>query len=137
MTLHYSIKLNYLLLLASLVLFSAGCDGLCAVSGKVTFEDATPLTKGAVTFQSSSYVTKGTLDQSGNYSLKVPPGEYTVYIPFASLLDTTFVPPADDPDAARYISLIDEKFVSASSSPLKCSVESRKRFDIVVERPVE
>lgn len=135
MKLHYPIKPNYLLPLVSLALFFAGCGGLCPVTGKVMFEDAAPLTKGVVTFQSPSYVTKGTLDPSGNYSLKVPPGEYTVYIPFASRLDTTFVPPPDEPDAARYINLIDEKFASASSSPLKCSVKSRKRFDITVEPP--
>ncbi len=128
---------KYTLIFLVLALLVTGCNGLSTVSGIVTFEDESPLTTGTVVFQSPSFVTKSVLDSSGRYSVKIPPGEYAVYIPFANQKDETYVPPVDDPDAVRYIELIDPMFASAATSPLECSVTGSQTFDISVTKPTK
>ncbi len=88
-----------------------------------------------VTFQAPTYVTSCPLDSSGNYSVQAPAGDYVVYIPMATQKDETFVPPANEPDAVRHINLIDNKFGSPETSPLKCTVAGSQTYDILVTTP--
>ncbi len=129
--------MKYLLYLFPVIVLCLliGCGNLSTVSGTVTFEDGSPLTVGTVVFQSPTFVAKEVLNSSGRYSLKVVPGEYTVYISSASVLDETFVPPPDEPDAVRHIPLIDSQFASLSESQLKCTVTGSQKFDIFVTKP--
>lgn len=131
------------LVFAALLLGIVGCgSGNCSVSGNVAFPDGSPLTKGIVVFESPSGTGKGALDSSGHYVLGfhsatdgVPPGEYKVYIAMASTPDPNFVPPANEPDAAKYISLVAPEFESAASTPLRCKVERSGKHNFSVKAP--
>jgi len=112
----------------------AGCgDGTMHINGTITFPDGSPLTQGTVAFASNTFTTSGALDARGRYSVSVPPGQYRVYIALASVKDETFVPPPDEPDAARWISLIHPLFASLDTTPLTCDISRSGIQDFVVE----
>jgi len=107
------------------------------VSGTVTFPDGSPLTQGTVAFATDAFTTSGALDSRGRYSVNVPPGQYRVFIALASVKDETFVPPPDEPDAARWISLIHPSFASLETTPLTCDVSRSGTHNFVVEPPTD
>ncbi len=125
------------------LLLLAGCgSGNAKISGRITFPDGKPLTKGVVIFQSATNVAKGMLDADGRYVIGsqyaadgLPPGTYKVFIALASELDPTFVPPSNDPDALRYISLVAERFCSEQTTPLSGEVTRSATMDFTVEAP--
>jgi len=113
-----------------------GCgDGTVHIRGNVTFPDSTPLTKGTIVFASDKLIGKGNLDSRGFYRLNVPPGQYKVYIAFASVLDETFVPPPNDPDALRYVELIHPAFASLETTPLICDISKGGTQNFTVDPP--
>ncbi|GHT33460.1 hypothetical protein FACS1894214_5230 [Planctomycetales bacterium] len=121
----------------------AGChSGNASIRGTISFPDGQPLTKGTVVFQSEGHVAKGVLDSSGKYVLGsissadgLPPGIYKVFITFASVLDEKFVPPANEPDAVQYTSLIADNYASAEKTPLTCEVIRSGIQNFTVEPP--
>ncbi|MGL4594188.1 MAG: hypothetical protein ACRCUY_05615 [Thermoguttaceae bacterium] len=128
-------KINccFLLLLCTILV---GCgSNMNTVSGKVTFPDGTPLKKGVVVFDSAIFTAKDQLKNNGTYRLEVPTGQYKIYIALASEQDPTFVPPPNEPDAARYISLVAPQFAAASQTPLECNVTGKTKFDFAVQAP--
>jgi len=125
-----------IILSAFLCLLLSGCgDGTLRVNGTVTFPDTSPLTQGTVVFASNSFLDKGTLDSNGRYKLKVPPGQYKVYIALASVKDETFVAPPNEPDAARYFPLVHSSFASLDQTPLTCDITKGGTQNFVVEPP--
>ena len=121
-----------------LLLATIGCGNNMHVSGKVRFEDGSPLKTGIVVFSSQKYVAKGPIQPDGSYtigSLKsndgLPPGEYKVYIVSAVEPDPNFVP-ASGVDAAGTRSAINMEFTSSETTPLSCLIEKRTVYDITV-----
>jgi len=119
-----------------LCLLLVGCgDGTMRVNGTVTFSDGSPLTQGTVTFANNTFSTSGALDSGGRYSVGVLPGQYKVYIALASVKDETFVAPADEPDAVRYISLVHPTFATLDTTPLTYEVTRSSTHNFTVEPP--
>ena len=122
-----------------MIVFVAGC-GDPTVTGKVTFPDGTPLTKGQVMFQKEGFVASGNIQQDGTYSagkLKdgdgLPPGKYQVYI------TGTMVSGGSDATSpsltSRPISLIAPKYTAPNTSNLTVEVKGNTTFDFTVEPP--
>lgn len=121
-----------------------GCGGGGVnVSGKVTFEDGTPLTMGEVAFQTASFIATGLIQPDGTYTLGslkagdgVPKGTYNVTVKAVS---SPPVPPGalSDPNykPAPAKHLIDLKFASQSTSGLTCQVDGKTTFNITVTPP--
>ena len=115
-----------------------GCgDGTVRVSGTVSFPDNSPLTVGAVIFANDTYTNQSALNSSGRYSINVPPGNYKIFIGYASVRDETFVPPPNDPDAVRHISLVHSMFASLDETPLICDITRGGAHNFTVENPEE
>ena len=129
-------RLTSYILSVFLCLLLAGCgDGTMSVSGTVTFPDGSPLKKGSVAFATGSFSASSALDENGRYSISVPPGQYKVYIALASVLDETFVAPANEPEAVRYINLIHPTFASLETTTLACDVSKSGTHNFTVEPP--
>ena len=131
------------------MIFMAGC-GDPKVTGKVTFPDGSPLTKGQVMFQKPGFVGSGDIRQDGTYSagkLKdgdgLPPGTYQVFITGASgyneaeMAEIRAEAVGRDPvfRTPRPVNLISTKFMSPNSSGLTVEVKGKTKFDIEVEPP--
>jgi hypothetical protein len=117
----------------------AGCSGRYPVTGKVTYEDGTPVPEGTVigeaTVNGKLVGVQGNIRPDGSYSWggDVPgdgalPGEYKVLV----------VPPqlGDAEMAEGKTPAVDGKFTRYQSSGLKFTVEPKvNTFDITVTRP--
>ena len=105
------------------------------LTGKVTFEDGSPVTLGSVIFAKGSFQSRGDIRPDGTYSVGtnaakdgIPPGEYRVYI--------TGVMEARGMGAdgmTNYVSLIDEKYTRPETSGLTYTAGTSP-FDITLER---
>ena len=121
-----------------LALSMIGCsDGMVRVSGKVTFSDGTPVTRGSVLFDSGIYSASGDIQPDGTYVLGalspgggVRPGEYI------ALIEKNWDDPFDEVGNFICTFEVAPRFSSRETSNLKFTVETGKRnvFDIVVER---
>ena len=109
-----------------------GGDGTVRVTGKVMFDDSTPVTRGALYFSSGTYGASGQIRTDGTYTLDAKPGNYIV------IVEKDWDAPIDEdgkpisPDTFE----VDPKYTSRDTTNLKFTVESGKRnvYDIVVER---
>ena len=121
-----------------------GC-GVAKVTGKVTFEDGSPLTAGTVNFEAESSLMVGHLQNDGTYTLVgdgksngIPKGSYKVYITNATE-DTDRVQASSNPmtqsDRKIQRNLIADKFLSPTTSGLTCNVQGSMTYDITVTPP--
>lgn len=148
----------YCRLLAVVLLFVTlvGCGGGRAqVSGKVVFEDGSPLTKGNIKAESNDGVeVRGTINQDGTFTLfEIKPGDgipsgkqYKVWIVNAnetilpatapsSNKDGLAVPPATPPTRKQ---LVHKDFTRANTTSLTLDVpkgSSKMSHDIPVKKP--
>lgn len=125
-----------------LILFYAtiiGCSENVPMSGRVTYSDnGEPLTRGIVVFVGDTQQARGDIDEKGRFVLGfvkkndgLPKGNYRVYISGAIYRDG----PEENPYKTEVV-LIDRKYTDLSTSPLSIEVDgSKRRFDIVVDRP--
>lgn len=126
--------------LLCLLALTLGCSSKTKVTGKVTFEDGTPLTTGEVRFESSGKLASGKIQPDGTYSLGsvgesdgIEKGTYKVSI---YAMDYSDAKSSGDPaTAAPPKSLVAKKYQSAKTSELECVVDGTKVFDIKVEKP--
>ena len=133
------------------IIFIAGC-GDPKVTGKVTFPDGTPLTKGQVMFQKEGFIASGDLQKDGTYSAGknkdgdgLPPGTYKVFISGASTYDAAELAEIQEQIASsggapvfrtpRPVNLISTKYESPGSSDLTVEVKGRTKYDFTVEPP--
>ena len=130
------------------LLLIIGCSSKVSVTGKVTFEDGSPLEQGQVMMESAGYRVAGTIQQGGRFSLGelkdgdgVLPGEYDVWI-----VGTYVYPPPSEgherevPASMRYGSeenLVHSKFNMRSKSGLTCTVAKNGpiEYNITVSKP--
>ena len=123
-----------------------GCSENVKVTGKVTFEDGSPLTLGRVCFQTETMFADGPLQNDGTYTLGslgentgLPKATYQVFITGAT------TPPqlgagkgqlgATQGSYTPGTSLIHQKFTDRMTSGLTCEVKGRTVFDISVTPP--
>ncbi|MGL4943793.1 MAG: hypothetical protein ACRC46_11465 [Thermoguttaceae bacterium] len=119
--------------------FLSGCSGGVGVTGKVTFPDGTPVTKGEVNFQSAKDLVSGTISPDGTYKLEgatkgsgIPAGTYQVFIVGTQVIDTKGSP---NPSDAVVTETVAKKFSNRETSGLTCEVKGATVFDIAVEKP--
>ena len=133
---------------ACFVLSALGCGSQVSVSGKVTFEDGTPLTTGEVLFEKEGFMASGRIQPDGSYRIGtasdsdgIPKGTYgvTVRALDASGASTSTpsmsVAPGDASAAPPPRSLIDPAFGSVETSGLTCEVQRSTTFNITVRKP--
>lgn len=111
----------------------AGCSDNIKFSGKVTYEDGTPLTVGTVIFTTPTFQADGEIQPDGSYRLGslspkdgLPAGMYQVFVSGACKYE-----------GIRQIPLVSNEFTSRKDTPLTCEV-SRKgpgTFDFQVKKP--
>ena len=126
-----------------------GCGSNVQVTGKVTFEDGTPLTLGRVCFQTETMFADGPLKEDGTYTLGsqgentgLPRGTYQVFISGAMTPPQLGAGPggATGPASLRGsytpgVSLIDQKLTDRMTSGLTCEVTGRTEYNITVTPP--
>lgn len=118
----------------------AGCSSNTKVTGKVTFEDGTPLTTGEVRFNSSNFTASGKIQSDGTYTMGslsekdgVPKGNYKVSV---YVVDSPDVKPgADLTKLPPPKPIIAKEFMSPETSGLECKVDGKTTFDIKVKKP--
>jgi len=128
-----------------LLVAAAGCggSGFVPVSGKVTYSDGSPLTKGRVNFQSETSNAFGVIGTDGSYTLTsveegdgAPPGTYKVYITGAYEGGGDAHAPGGATNVAPPTPLVAKEFESAGSTPISVEVGgSTENYDIKVEKP--
>ena len=128
-----------------LLLLAVGCGGSnCAVTGKVSFPDGTPLTEGEVIFESATSMSKGAIQKDGTYTMSsgekkgVSKGTYQVSLSgfaFEKMIPSEIEgrPPTFIPQEIP----VDRKFLSPATSSLTCEVKGRTKYDIKVEAPAK
>lgn len=139
-------KIIHMFFLGMVLATLVGCGENCKVTGKVTFPDGTPLTRGKVVFETTNYISKGQINKDGTYVLGTnnpkdgaPPGTYRVC--FTDLINptvTTTPSPKGGPpkiQMSKPESPIHHKYYDSQKSGLVCEVKGRTKFDIVVEPP--
>jgi hypothetical protein len=129
------------------VLFAlVGCGGggppKHRVTGTVTLEDGSPLTKGMVIFASPAGNARGQLDAQGNYSLGSAAladgalaGSYQVFLAGPIFEDDEGEVGEYMETAERSEALVHPKFSDPKTSGLTCEVKGPMTFDIKVEKP--
>ncbi|MGI6402361.1 MAG: hypothetical protein ACOX0A_09715 [Thermoguttaceae bacterium] len=151
------------LMLGTIVYCCVGCyeSKFVRVTGKVTYADGTPLTRGQICFDGGYYLGRSDLDKNGEYSLHifrkndgVPPGIYQVYITSALRFeaDDTVVSVPKTPDGeeddryvvlksgniAKVVELIDLQYTNARTSGWVVEVSKKaSSFDFTVYPPGE
>ena len=105
------------------------------LTGKVTFEDGSPVTHGSVIFVQGSHQSRGDIRPDGTYTVGtnaakdgIPPGEYRVYI--AGVMEERGMGADGLPN---YVSLINEKYTQPETSGLTYT-SGTSPFDITLER---
>ena len=119
-------------------LLVTGCgERMTSVSGKVTFSDGSPVTRGCVSFDSGTYSASGDIKPDGSYVLGalkagggVRPGDYAIAV------QKNWDDPTDEAGNSIDTFEVDPKFTSGETSGMRCVVEAGKNkvFDIVVEK---
>ena len=107
----------------------AGCNSKVNVSGKVSFQDGTPVTIGKVNFEDDQHTYFGMIQSDGQYSVGglrdgdgIPPGKYRVCV-------TGVI--TDDPTPKQWVA---EKWTDSKKSGLEYDVKKSMVVDIEVER---
>jgi hypothetical protein len=131
-----NIFLRFLMLFV--LVFFIGCSKGNSVTGKVTFPDGSPLTRGEVIFSTPSFVAAGMIQSDGTYSIRannmkegIPSGTYSVTV--KAYEDIQENPDGIMENLKPAKSLIDTKYASSATSGLTCEVKGTMTFDINVE----
>ena len=120
------------------VLFLSGCGKNMPLSGKITFDDGTPLTSGTIVFQCDKTLSRGIIQEDGTYVVGteksrngIPKGkEFSVSITGA------YEPLPPDAGMVVPVPLVDPKYNTPETSGLTFNSDGKtKTFDFVVERP--
>ncbi|MDR1491744.1 MAG: carboxypeptidase-like regulatory domain-containing protein [Planctomycetaceae bacterium] len=133
---------HYFALLFVCVCFCGCGNGNQGLSGKVTFEDGSPLTVGVVCFENTetSKMARGEINSDGTYVVGfesgkngIPKGTYKVFITGA-ILEKGMNEKTGTPIEEQQIAL---KYSSIITSGLTFTADGKmKRFDIIVDRPI-
>jgi len=140
-----------LLVCVVLLVVAVGCGkGFVKLGGQVTYSDTgEPLEKGTVALTDGKIQARGILGKDGKFVIGshaagdgLPPGEYTVYITDAAIVQGLPEPPAPGSPPPTYrsppkwIPLIHSKYNTPETSELTLTVTAKtKKFDIQVDRP--
>ncbi|MDR0871716.1 MAG: hypothetical protein LBN39_13090 [Planctomycetaceae bacterium] len=128
-----------LLIIFTVVCFTACDNGKVPLSGRVTFsDDGSPLETGMVCFEANSFLARGTIGKDGKYIVGstdtadgIPPGTYKVYVNGADKVPES----AGGNGMATPVSLVAPKFTDGTTSGLTFTADGKtKVFDFKVDR---
>lgn len=133
-------KISLLLLCVFLIGVQAGCNNNVQVSGKISFDDGTPIPGANVIFISGITQGKGTTNAEGIYTLSfekendgIPPGSYQVLIAGAFFKPDNVVIREHEKDLDTGMRpMIDITYAETETSPLTCEVPGGS-YDFVVQ----
>ena len=134
------------------VLAAVGCSDHAKVTGKVTFQDGSPLTAGEVVFEQEAFQAIGKIKPDGTYVMGsygtadgLPPGTYKVYITGAvssEAVQTASKKLGADGKYAKttipvpvFTKLVHPKYERPETSGLICDVKKSMKYDISVDPP--
>ncbi len=139
-------KSHFLIIfLATLCLLATGCNRNCAVSGKITYTDGTPVPGGTIIFSTEVFQAKGPIQKDGSYVLGsveindgIPKGVYNVH--FASSMLTVPTTTFDEKTkkattVVQTTKLVDDKYVHPKESGITCEIKGGMTFDFSVDPP--
>ncbi|MDR1958648.1 MAG: hypothetical protein LBQ54_06350 [Planctomycetaceae bacterium] len=144
---HWSLRLFVIFL--GMTVFP-GCGSNIPLSGKIIYEDGTPLKTGMLNFASETTLSRAKIQPDGSYVVGtskekdgLPEGKYKVYITGAEeAVEPKNAPVKYDSMGTpvtvmgRYRQLVNRKYLTADKTPLVCDVPAPKnRFDITIEKP--
>ena len=135
-----------------LVLAAVGCSDHARVTGKVAFQDGSPLAAGEVVFEQETFQAIGKINSDGTYIMGsygvadgLPPGTYKVYITGAvssEAIQTASKELGADGKYAKttipvpvFTKLVHQKYERPETSGLVCDVKKSMKYDIKVEPP--
>jgi lipid-binding SYLF domain-containing protein len=134
-------KIFYITVLNFICIIIAGC-GNVTVTGKVVFEDGSPLSVGQIRMVGANGLAHAGLSKNGTFSVKsvsgkngIPPGIYKVAIegamlPGKSLSNDEFLGPFTAPTP-----LIAQKYADPETSGIVFDTTKKRKLIIVVEKP--
>jgi len=123
--------------IASLSLFVClGCSNQHRLTGKVTFSDGQPVTKGMVIFSNGAFQARGEIQADGSYTASstgkndgLPKGEYKVTVSGVTKTVSGKNNPMPFP-----VTLCDDKYLDVNTTDLACTVPAPgKTFNIVLD----
>ncbi len=142
-------RIRLLLISVVAALFSVatiGCDGNVHVSGKVTYPNGQPLTRGKVVFTDDFYMGKSDIDKNGEYSIHtlkrndgIKKGVYQVYICGAMRFEPT-EEIKDSLQGYRFdkgVDLIDDQHTNPDTSGWRFEVKKDCKINLTVYPPGE
>lgn len=145
-------KQMFLGMFCLVVTFAIGCSSQVRVTGKVVFEDGSPLTEGKVIFENDAFFQAvGRIQPDGSYTLGsykltdgVPRGTYKVYISGAVSAEEKKIAAKSHTGGQSevvtfgtpvFTKLIHTKYEKPETSGLVCDVKKSMKYDIKVEPP--
>ncbi|MDR3233633.1 MAG: hypothetical protein LBT46_08235 [Planctomycetaceae bacterium] len=136
-----------LLITITLLFFAtiiSGCGSGVRVSGKVTFDDDSPMALGTIMFDSGLQVYSGAMRSDGTYSLgvtqdrqRIPAGKYKVWFSATARIERLYGKDGKPVEPPRQLvfSQIQEDYTGFDRTSLEADVQTGNRtFDFVVKR---
>ena len=115
-----------------------GCSQYVGVSGKITYEDGTPLPGGEVCFTDDKFAGLAAVQHDGTYRMGrnkdgdgIPKGDYKVYLSSGVVYGES--PTEGGPPTSTL--LVKQKFLSPDTSGLTCTVSGKTVYNFEVEKP--
>ena len=113
-----------------------GCGNQHRLTGKVTFADGQPVTKGMVIFSDGAFQARGEIQPDGTYTVSstgkndgLPKGEYVVTVSGVTKTVSGGRNPMPFP-----VTICDDKYLDVNTTDLRCTVPAPKNtFDLVLE----
>ena len=131
-------KYRFLFFCVVLLVTLTGCSDQVALSGKVTYQDGSPLTVGEVVFSDGKNAFRGMINpKDGSYRMGgvkdndgILPGNYKIYIALTEVMETS-----PDGRTSKMIEHVAKKYHFPETSELTCEVKGKTVFDFTVEKP--
>jgi hypothetical protein len=134
-----------LFIAVTLLLLAAGCGSGTVVSGKVTFEDGSPVTKGTAVFDSGAKSYQGTIRPDGSYRMgiskdnqRIPPGRYKVWFANTARIEVRYGRDGNplEPVQQLIFSQLQPEFTNSARAALTADVNrnGRLKLDFTVQR---
>ncbi|MDR3233509.1 MAG: hypothetical protein LBT46_07595 [Planctomycetaceae bacterium] len=126
----------------TLLLLAAGCGSGTRVSGKVVFEDGTPLTKGVIVFDDNTHSFQGAMRSNGTYfvgqakdSQKIPTGRYKVWFSATQRIETVYDSKGNATNETVTFPLLLDEYTASNRTELEADVTKggRMTFDFTVK----
>ncbi|MDR1269558.1 MAG: hypothetical protein LBK82_08540 [Planctomycetaceae bacterium] len=138
--------MRQLFLIVMLLTVIVGCGSGTKVTGKVAFEDSSPLQNGSIVFDDGIHSYTGMIRSDGSYSVgqtkdsqKIPEGKYKVWFSGTSWMEVLYDKNGNETTQNISFPLLLPEFTSYDNTVLEANVNTQGKmtFDFVVKRHPE